>query len=338
MLRLGFPVSYGKPTHWDMCSLPRMVLLGRYLSCHVCSHQWVLRHLSSPRSRGEGSRKVHPPGGKRIGKLCSVAFHQVAFRESGSWNTDLYGEILIIVLHPGKCRSKPGMALSKCPTWFRFPFHFRSWGLKIFCPPFSTLASSHWPTVRGPGGTMCLWHWPDVGDCLGLSTQSLYFSGVVGNPGQGHNWQSLCHQGYGCKMSCPRSEPCLQLCMKTQQERLSLVELQRLKPFSLHSEESPSARNGSILPGGRCLSGSYAKTTIWIDTIFMNDKCSHTAALNYTLYQRSDCSQDPKRKVFSKYKLDKVPACFCHPNAHNCRCVSLKQGLINPSSGATLGT
>lgn len=163
------------------------------------------------------------------------------------------------------------------PNWLRFPFHFRSWGSKIFCPPSSTLASSHWPMVRDPWETMWLWHWPNVGDCLGLSTQSLYFSGVIRNPGQCHNLQSLYHEGYGCKISHSRPKPYYQLCLKTA-KRLSLVELGRLKPFSLHSEELPSARNGIILPCGQCLSGSYAKTTIWIDTVFMNDKCSHTAA------------------------------------------------------------
>lgn len=38
-------------------------------------------------------------------------------------------------------------------------------------------------------------------------------------------------------------------------------------------------------------------------------------------------------KVFLKYELDKVPAFFCHPNAHNCRCIFIKHKLCNHSSG-----
>lgn len=236
-------------------------------------------------------------------------------------------------------------------NWFSFPFHFRSWSLRIFCPSLSTLASSHWPTVRDSWKTTWRWHQLNVGDCLGLSILKLVLLECCYESRPVPEFTKLIPSTIGYKIRYLMSKPCEQLYLKTQQERLPLVELRRLKSLSLGSGVSfRSSKNEIILPKGY-LSGSRAKTTIWMDTIFMNDNprpSPCTAIVHMLQHLEFDLVKihfalETKRfsgpnKVFLKCKLDKVPAFFYHPNAHNCRCIFIKHELCNHSSGEMIGT
>lgn len=141
--------------------------------------------------------------------------------------------------------------------------------------------------------------------------------------------------------------------LQTQQEQLTLFELRRLKPLSLGSQESPSGQpemrwwsleGVSVVLMQRPPSGQtqFQWMTILglLPTLQLFTNCSilSLAWLKYALYWRSKYSQDPLVKVFSKYKLDKLPAFFCHPNAHSCRCIFIKHRLISHSFREMLGT
>lgn len=146
------------------------------------------------------------------------------------------------------------------------------------------------------------------------------------------------------------TKPCEQLYLKTQQELLSLVEIRRLKSLSLGSRVFfRSSRNEIILPK-RVSQCSSAKTTIWMDTVFMNDNprpSPFTATIHTLQHLEFDLVKihfvlESKRfsgpnKAFLTYKLDKVPAFFCHPNAHNCRYIFIEHELCNHSSGEMIG-
>lgn len=113
-------------------------------------------HLSSPWSSLRGADMSNLKEENRLGNYNMVS-RQVAF---SVWKAGLspWGDSNYRPLY-----WKVWESVYSDPSWYLqnalilqligIPFHLRSWGLRTFCPLFSTLESSHWPTVRESGET-----------------------------------------------------------------------------------------------------------------------------------------------------------------------------------------